>query len=128
VQRWSESRILAALRRDARRRGHPPSAEHWRIARKTRPSTRTVQEHFGGSWSNAITAAGLQPQGAGRSHRMEKWTAAEILAALRAWSLEHGRLPTYRDWEHSASDHPSSRTVAHACGSWAAALGNASSV
>ena len=46
----------------------------------------------------------------------------EVLAALRAWSVRHGRPPLSTDWRRAAGDHPTAALVQHRFGSWRAAL------
>ncbi|MDA0172958.1 hypothetical protein OJ998_27905 [Solirubrobacter taibaiensis] len=60
------------------------------------------------------------------------WTCADVLAALRAWTGEHGAPPRYREWtpsreqpgrwEAESPRWPSAAVVAALFGSWNAAL------
>jgi hypothetical protein len=70
--KWDRAKIVAAIRRWTRRYGEPPGANDWSTAMaRGRPeklarlhegdSVPTVQHYFG-SWSAAIKAAGLTPR------------------------------------------------------------------
>src|SRR4051794_3671921 len=49
-------------------------------------------------------------------------TAAETVEAIRAWTVEHGHVPTEQDWEHASADHPSAGVVMRRFGSWKGGL------
>ena len=79
--RWTQERILAAIRQFAKANGRPPKAKEWQRAgraltkahetRRSYPSCLTVVSAFG-TWNAAIEAAGLAPRGvggAGHDHR-----------------------------------------------------------
>lgn len=52
-----------------------------------------------------------------------KWTADEVIRALRAWAAEHDGLPPRRrDWLRSGSSHPEGGVVYRLFGSWSLAL------
>jgi hypothetical protein len=67
---WTRARIVAAIRRWAKRTGHPPSASMWSQAARpsagpgdfsrSRPTSMTVTTVFG-TWSAAVRAAGYEP-------------------------------------------------------------------
>jgi hypothetical protein len=50
------------------------------------------------------------------------WTCELASDALRAWVLEHERLPSVADWRHASCDRPSAATVRRLFGSWTAAF------
>jgi hypothetical protein len=59
---WTEAKIIAALQRDAARRGRAPTLFEWgRAVRGRRPAGPTVVERFG-SWNAALEQAGLEPR------------------------------------------------------------------
>ena len=51
-----------------------------------------------------------------------RWTDQEIFDAFNKWAKEHGRPPSFRDWQHASADHPTSMTVRARFGRWGAAL------
>jgi Homing endonuclease associated repeat len=68
---WTAERIVAALRRDARRRGRPPTMREWtrsprgpHLQGHRRPTAETVKAVFG-SWNGGLAAAGFEPRGPG---------------------------------------------------------------
>jgi Homing endonuclease associated repeat len=84
VARWTPDRIIAALQRDARRRGRPPKFTEWerRDQRGRRPTAATVQAALG-SWNKALMAAGLECRGPG-----DRANAARVLHANDRRKLE----------------------------------------
>jgi hypothetical protein len=67
--RWTRASIIDALRRDAERRGRPPTMAEWTASPKggwghQRPTAQTVQLIMG-SWSAALAEAGFEPRGPG---------------------------------------------------------------
>ena len=57
-----------------------------------------------------------------RTTRRSKWTEAQIIGALQAWSDEHGRAPRWRDFKRPGGGYPSAQTVLFYSGGWEAAL------
>ena len=56
---------------------------------------------------------------AGPGHRVEdRWSSAEIIHALRAWTTAHGQPPYVRQWDRASSAHPNCTTVIDRFGSW----------
>jgi hypothetical protein len=73
VAYWDRDRIVAALQRDAKRRGRAPTRKEWEKApparqpgyrHRARPTSATVEAVFG-SWSAGLAAAGLEPRPSG---------------------------------------------------------------
>jgi hypothetical protein len=83
--KWTLELAIAALRRDAKRRGRSPTSEEWSTARRSRPHSATVEKLFG-SWNAGLRAAGLRPNA-----EPDKWTPATVLEALRRLEQELGR-------------------------------------
>ena len=50
--------------------------------------------------------------------RGKRWTEEEIVAAIRAWYKEHGKLPTSFQWNRAGKDHPGTSMVLVVMGSW----------
>jgi hypothetical protein len=124
---WTEKQIVAALRRDARRRGRPPRRTDWERAGERHPSSSSVYRIFG-PWSNAIAAAGLEPEGAD-----SWWTRDRIVRALQSDAQRRGRAPTAKEWAAPVARRgawkgmprwraPHPGTVAAVFGSWSAGL------
>jgi hypothetical protein len=68
--RWDRASIIAALHRDARRRGRPPTEQEWKASSRggwgrERPTAQTAKTIFG-SWNAALAAAGFEPRGPGQ--------------------------------------------------------------
>jgi hypothetical protein len=55
---WTRATIIEALRRDAQRRGRPPTAVEWKSASSEHPCLMTVWRYFG-SFKAGLRAAGL---------------------------------------------------------------------
>jgi hypothetical protein len=85
-----------------------PSTPRW-------PPPSIVVRRFG-SWHAALTRAGVAPP---------RWTAADMLDALRRFTAQRGRPPTARDWPRACDEHPSASMIADTFGSWAAGLDRA---
>jgi hypothetical protein len=58
-RRWTKDAIIAALQRDAQRRGRPPFYGEWQGATDQTPDTSTAVAMFG-TWRAALGAAGLR--------------------------------------------------------------------
>ena len=39
------------------------------------------------------------------------WNRERIIDAIRAWALQHGHAPTYKEWEKKGKGHPATLTV-----------------
>ena len=113
--KWTRELAIAALRRDAKRRGRSPTSGEWSTARRSRPHSATVEKLFG-SWNAGLRAAGLQPNA-----EPDKWTPATVLEALRGLEHELGRQPTTRDLQRPRAGYPNRAVVRRKLGSWAAA-------
>ena len=57
-----------------------------------------------------------------RTEHVLYWTRGRIVAALRAWTDEHGRSPAQIDWRVSSPEHPCFSQVRDRFGSWNAGL------
>ena len=113
--RWTRELAIAALRRDASRRGRSPTSEEWRVARRSRPHAATVEKLFG-SWNAGLRAAGLPPNG-----EPGKWTPGGVLDALRRLERELARQPTSGDLERPPAGYPNKAIITRKLGSWGAA-------
>jgi DNA-binding CsgD family transcriptional regulator len=112
-RRWRRDAIIAALREYAASHGHPPRPDD--LNRDGRlPAPGTVRAHFG-SLQAALDAAKLPV-------RRRRWNHDLIIDAFLRFDLEHGRLPTSRDWSRSSAAHPHATTVLQTFGSWSAAI------
>jgi hypothetical protein len=105
---------LEALRAFHDRRGHAPTVREWQADGEP-PSASTITQRYG-SWNQALTRAGLT------TRRESHWQRADILAAIRAFTIRHGRPPKRHDWDRTDGSHPAGTTVVNHFGSWAAAL------
>jgi hypothetical protein len=82
---WTRAQIVEALRAWADAQGRPPQHPDWHKHSHDHPAAATVSRRFGG-WQRALQAAGLDD---GR----RRWTADEVLDAIRAHTSRHGRPP-----------------------------------
>ena len=112
---WTRERLLAALRRDAARRGRTPVREDWSKATRSRPNAATVAKFFG-SWNAGLRAAGLEP-----NVERDKWTEVTVLKALRELERELGRQPTSSDVTRPPGGYPNNAVIKRKLGSWGAA-------
>jgi len=111
---WDRELILEAIRRFARRHGHPPSSEEWRFKGPERnPTAAVVRRHFG-SFTAALAGAGFDPH-------WRPFEGDEALRALRAYFEEAARPPKVREWEELGR-RPSAGGIIKRFGSWNAAL------
>ena len=113
--KWTRDLVIAALRRDAKRRGRSPTRGDWGTARRTRPQSGTVEALFG-SWNAGLRAAGL-----GLNHERDKWSRGTVLAALVKFERELGRQPTSDDLRRAPDGYPNTAIVKRKRGSWGAA-------
>lgn len=149
---WDHEAIVDAILEWAERFGEPPAAVDWNPAlarargeharadlfeaERPRWPVQAAVRHHCGSWNAALQAATQRTTVAGlkrsaprpaiapeRAHS-DAWSAAEVLAAIRAHRDEHGRAPTYDEWAPGdpAGRRPSTRTVLRIFGSWSAAV------
>lgn len=123
---WSREEIIDAIRAFAAEHGRPPRPNEWRLSggtlgeRGTRPQVGTVRARFG-TFEAAVIAAGFE------SASRPTWSTEEILTAIRAFAVTHGRPPTHRDWLRASRPgdptHPTSAVVVNRFGgSFAAAV------
>ena len=113
--RWTDERIIKALRDWEAIFGSPPIAQHWQTAdpEGLYPSAWTVRAHFG-SWIAAIEAAfPVKVQ--------RRWTKEEVIEALREWGAEHDGLPPTHKELTAGNGLPSFSTVTKLFGSVSAA-------
>ncbi len=111
--RWSREEIVVALRAFAQEHGRPPLSTELAPAHGL-PSVETVSRRFG-SVTAGYKAAGIGPPA------RRRWDRDMVLAALRAFAEEHGRLPTQLEWRKKTNEHPGASTVGRIFGSWSAA-------
>lgn len=109
---YGDDELVADLRGFADEVGHTPSKRELREAGPHSPST--YAERFG-SWSEAVAAAGLQPN-------EPSTTVAEsaLLADLRRVTESLGRVPTRNEFAERGEHAPS--TYDRRFGSWSAAV------
>jgi hypothetical protein len=124
-RRWTRTRIVDAIQDHVADHGRAPTMREWERGDPDgrRPVSSVVSEMFG-SWNEAIVAAGEKPRPQGGQPlelvtTRSIWTKERIIAALQAWAVEHGRVPTSTDWARVAPDHPTAQTVSKVFGSWA---------
>ena len=115
---WEDAEILGALQAWTDAHGRVPRAKDWHRGTGRFPTSSTVARHFG-SWNKGLLRAGLAPPIAETRHR---WKDSEIIQVLQTWGRQHGRAPTWSDWQHSSWDRPSRTTVCNHFGSWQAGL------
>jgi hypothetical protein len=113
---WSSEQAIEAIRAHTDAQGRPPTSTEWRrppAEAEERPGLGTVIRLFG-SWSTALTAAGVP----------RSWTRERVIEAIRAHAAAHGQPPTPIQWRHSAGPpwkrgaHPKATTVSGLFGSF----------
>jgi hypothetical protein len=116
-RKWTRDEVVSALRAWAGLHGRVPVCTDWLHTTQEHPGSRAVAALFG-SWSAALYAAGLRTA----------WSRDQILAAFRAWTEEHGCLPTSREWQSADARgrRPTTERVRREFGTWSAALAAAS--
>lgn len=57
---------------------------------------------------------------------MNYWTQVRVIAAMRRWERENGKMPSNNDWKNSGSYWPAQTTVFRVFPSWRAAVAAAS--
>ena len=107
---WSPARILAAIRSLARRRQPPRPNE---IKRLHGPLMRAARRLFG-SWSAAVTAAGVDPR---KLRRCPPWTRERVIEEILMRALRNETLRS-----HSVEPKSLPSAGIRIFGSWAAAL------
>jgi hypothetical protein len=116
-QQWGEAEIVGALQAWAETHGRSPTWTEWRKADAMHPGSITVIQRYG-KWSRALRRAGLKPSEPTMPPRNWPWKDMEIITALRDWTAEHGRLPTWADWLGATPRHPCTHTVQEHFGNW----------
>jgi hypothetical protein len=117
---WTRKKVIAALVAFAEKAGRTPKGLEWRNAGTDprHPNVATVERIFG-SWSAAVTAAGLTAPG-------PRWSDQEILDHLKASAAREGQLPTSTAWRRPRSEgdpsRPSHSLILKRFGSWQGAL------
>jgi hypothetical protein len=111
---YSRDELLERLTALADELGRSPTMRECGNA-STMPSAATYQHRFG-SWSEALTAAGLAPRTVVAQIPQE-----ELLDSLRTLANEIGRPPTISEC-NAASETASARTYQNRFGSWIDAL------
>jgi len=113
VERWDRESILDALGELGSRLGRRPTRRDLVPKRPGLPGYDMIARHLG-SLSAAFEAAGFEAA--------RLWTREEVAQALRNWTTEHGRAPTYDDWRRASEGHPGVSMVEKLFGSWTEGL------
>jgi hypothetical protein len=112
---WDRASILAALQRFADDQGRAPTWGDWKLSGPDHPYADAVAAAFG-SWPEAIRAAGLRPA-------RQPYDRDEVIEALRAWMLEHGRAPKPAEWRPDpARGVPTLSAIRRHFGKWDLAI------
>jgi predicted transcriptional regulator len=124
---YSDLDLLDSIRQVSEQLGRTPSTNDYSklAAQSTLPSVPTIMNRFG-SWSQAVSAAGLRPNASLRTSYTRKWTDAAVLHALKALVRELGEFPSVGRYEVLAiSDDrlPSTATVRNRLGRWSKIAG-----
>jgi hypothetical protein len=117
-QTWERAEITGTVQAWADEHERSPRTVDWKLGAADRPAARKVLNCFAGDWNHALGAAGLQPV----KERRHRWADEAIVAALRTWTVEHGRAPLGVDWLKAAAGRPVTATVRGRFGGWRAAL------
>ena len=119
--RWSHEELVDALHRAAQAAAEQPltiANYEWHRDDDDPAYTDLAYGLGDGSWSRAVTAAGLNP------HRRpnRSWTSAEILDAVATWwaTTDDHRLPAYRDAARLDPTLPSEQVILLHAGGWKA--------
>lgn len=115
---WTPTAIVLAIREWADECGAPPKQDQWVSPPDGYPSALVVRRVFG-TWNRGIRAAGFTPRHVGQQPELVKQQAIE---AIQAHHREHGKPPTYHEWQSATVDRPCARSIARMFGSWNAAL------
>jgi hypothetical protein len=113
VERWDRRAMLAALRDLGRELKRRPTQRDLQPKRPGRPGLNSVKAEFG-SFTAALEVAGFPIK--------RRWGRKATIQALKNWSAEYGRSPTYDDWRRSSERHPGVSTVEQLFGSWTEGL------
>ncbi len=113
VERWDRRAMLDALRDLGRELERRPTQRDLRPKRPGWPSFGTIAAEFG-SFTAALEAAGFPIA--------RRWSRKATIQAMKNWSAEHGRTPTYDDWRRSSDRHPDAPTVEQLFASWTQGL------
>jgi hypothetical protein len=117
---WQRAETIAALQAWTRRHGRAPAASEWMRATPEHPCGRSVRKEFG-RWDLALVGAGLEPPPRNPQPPTER-SRAQIIEALRAWTVDNGRAPVGPDWVRAASERPCAATVYKHFGTWGTAF------
>ncbi|MGB8647994.1 MAG: HNH endonuclease [Anaerolineae bacterium] len=101
VGKFSDQDLLDKLRVFYQEHGRAPTLDEL-------PGAATIEQRFG-SWNNALTTAGLQP------NKKNEIPDEALLERLRAFHREHGRSPTF-------AELPGATTILVRFGGWNNAL------
>jgi len=118
---WNDAEILGALRAWSETHGRSPTSMEWVRAGPNQPNSLTVKRHFG-SWPRALRRAGLKAHVQEVPPRNYPWTDADVLRALRDWTVEQGRPPEWAEWLRAVPGRPCCKTVCDHFGGWKAGL------
>jgi hypothetical protein len=149
--RFTQDEVIEALQRWTAIYGEPPRGIDWDPSRARRlgqrwrvdryrtdrwPTLPIVQRQFG-TWSAALSAAGLRPRRGPVRPRPSSLSNADILHAIRTWTARYGEPPAWADWSpararrygqewrakrYLSGDWPSANTVVRRYGTFGAAI------
>jgi uncharacterized protein (DUF433 family) len=122
VQLYSDRDIILALTSLSTRVGRVPSAKEYAISARelNYPSLPTILNRMGG-WTQALSAAGMQPLSKPGRSRKRRWTEESCWVALRRVVDELGEIPTVLSYERHAAGRdelPSAATLRNRLGRW----------
>ena len=116
---WSDEAILELIRAFYASEGRPPTRTDWQSTNDGQNPAGTLVHARFGSWSAALTAAGV-PQ-----NQHAPWAREEIVAALRRFAAEHARPPRTHDLQGeavAAGGYPPAAVVHRAFGTFSEAV------
>ncbi len=122
--RYWDGDLIAAIRQVAERIGDVPTIGQYQLhARRLElPSVATIISRLG-SWSAAVSAAGMTPQRTPRREYKKRWSPDACWVVLARLTNELGHPPTAQQYDllaGSSDDLPSLATVRKRLGRWSA--------
>lgn len=121
---YTDEALLTLLREAAVKYGQTPSTRIW-IRDGLKPTPAVFFARFG-SWVNACTAAGLEPNKAVRDNYTRQWTDVEMVDSIVEFLLNptdntrnRGGIKDYDEWRRqTGADAPSGALIRLHLGSW----------